>query len=221
MTLDKEDIYDIAKAVVKVIEDKNMMKSEENDSSNDVNDIVRFTEVNSKVEVGRLKLGSVFKIADREWILLEHREKSNGCFIITKDFMDVAPEFDVSTNNWRYSNLRWNLQNTLKSEIEDYFCDESKIMLTERNLMALDGTTYGTLFEEISLLALDEYRLYRDYIAHITGCHWLLTPDSTSNYMVCYVNTDGTIDVDYHSDKNYVCPVCTLKSDALVEKVSD
>ena len=70
MTLDKEDIYDIAKAVVKVIEDKDMMKSEENDSSNDVNDIVRFTEVNSKVEVGRLKPGSVFKIADREWILL-------------------------------------------------------------------------------------------------------------------------------------------------------
>ena len=35
MTLDKEDIYDIAKAVVKVIEDKDMMKSEEKDCASE------------------------------------------------------------------------------------------------------------------------------------------------------------------------------------------
>ena len=127
----------------------------------------------------------------------------------------------MSTNNWRYSNLRLNLQITLKSEIEDYFRDESKIMLTERNLMALDGTTYGTLFEGVSVLTLDEYSLYRKYINHNMSQHWLLTPDSTSNNMVCFIDVDGTINADYHGNKNYVCPVCTLKLDALVEKVSD
>lgn len=220
MTLDKEDIYDIAKAVVKVIEDKDMMKSEEKDSSNDVNDIVKFTEVNPKVQIGTLNPGDVFKIADREWVLLEHCEQLNGCFVITKNVMEPISEFDASTNNWRYSNLRCHLQSTLKFEIEDYFHDQNTIMLTERNLIALDGTTYGSLFEEISLLTLDEYRKYRKYIEHIMSDHWLLTPDSTTNNMVCFVDISGRIDSDYYGNYSYVCPVCTLKQGALVEKVS-
>lgn len=49
MTLDKEDIYDIANAVVKVIEDKDMMKSEENDCASE------------KVELQTLNVGDVLR----------------------------------------------------------------------------------------------------------------------------------------------------------------
>lgn len=77
MTLDKEDIYDIAKAVVKVIEDKDMMKSEENDCTSE------------KVELQTLNVGDAFKVAGYEWIVLNQFKYAQTCFCIMKDFLVI------------------------------------------------------------------------------------------------------------------------------------
>lgn len=58
MTLDKENIYDIAKAVVKVIKDKGMMKNKSNNH------------VSEKVVLKTLNAGDVFKAVGYEWIVL-------------------------------------------------------------------------------------------------------------------------------------------------------
>lgn len=77
MTLDKEDIYDIAKAVVKVIEDKDMMKSEENDCTSE------------KAVLQTLNAGDIFKAAGYEWIVLNQFKVFKTCFCIMKDFWVV------------------------------------------------------------------------------------------------------------------------------------
>lgn len=55
MTLDKEDIYDIAKAVVKVIKDKDMMKSEENDCSENFKEIM-YDKITSGIDLTESEL---------------------------------------------------------------------------------------------------------------------------------------------------------------------
>lgn len=98
MTLDKEDIYDIAKAVVKVIEDKDMMKSEENDCTSE------------KVELQTLNVGDTFKVAGYEWIVLNQLKYAQTCFCIMKDFLGDTKLFDTYCNRWYPSRLRHHLQ---------------------------------------------------------------------------------------------------------------
>lgn len=74
MTLDKEDIYDIAKAVVKVIEEKDMMKNKSNNHASE------------KVQLLTLKPGDTFKVAGYEWIVLNQFKYPQTCFCIMKDF---------------------------------------------------------------------------------------------------------------------------------------
>ena len=167
-----------------------------------------------------MSFSSYLKTADLEWILLDYFEDSNGCFAITKNFVGVSTEFDLNSNNWLQSVLRDNLQQTLELEIKDYFRNEDAIVPIKRNLMALDGTTeYGSSFDKVSLLTLDEYRLYRKYIEPCEKSWWLLTPDSTNNTLILFVDTDKTICLDDCCSNDYVRPVCTFRAGVLVEKV--
>ena len=221
MTLDKEDIYDIAKAVVKVIEDKDMMKSEETFTSDDVENFhITTTE---KVGLKILKPGEVFKVADREWVVLNQQRYSNTCFAILKNCEHLKARFGSDSNNWKHSSLWRELQKTLELKIRDHFHDENAMVLSERDLTALDGTTdYKSAFCKVSLLTLTEYRLYRRYIPKVYGTPWwLITPASTNNHAVCGVNYEGYVRSYFYNDDNYIRPVCTFRADVLVEKVSD
>ena len=139
MTLDKEDIYDIAKAVVKVIEDKDMMKSEENDCTSE------------KVELQTLNVGDAFKVAGYEWIVLNQFKYAQTCFCIMKDFLGDTKPFDTYCNRWESSRLRHDLK-YIGCEIEDN-CHHDVLQYMERDLMALDGT----MANEISIDKVIDY----------------------------------------------------------------
>lgn len=212
MTLDKEDIYDIAKAVVKVIEDKDMMKSEENDYTSE------------KVQLLTLKPGDTFKVAGYEWIVLNQFKYPQTCFCIMKDFLDNTKPFDKYCNNWKSSSLRQDLK-SIGYKIEDNSHDVLQYM--ERDLMALDGTMAGEISnDKVSLLTLDEYRLYREYLEYPKTnnklAEWaLLTPTTNCETDgICGVRTDGSI-VPSCTCSGYfnIRPVCTFISDVVVEKV--
>lgn len=215
MTLDQNDIYDIAKAVVKVIEEKNMMKSEENDAS-------------QKVELQTLKAGDIFRVAGYEWIILNQLKWSQSCFCIAKDFLLHTRQFDEYTNKWEYSGLRKSL-NSMKDEIEEWFNFNGALLYMERDLIALDGTNANkTVADKVSLLTLDEYRLYREYLEYPETdnklAEWaLLTPTTDQETKgICGVYTDRSIASSCSCNTYFnIRPVCTFKSNILVEKVSD
>lgn len=214
MTLDKEDIYDIAKAVVKVIEDKDMMKSEENDCTSE------------KAVLQTLNAGDIFKAAGYEWIVLNQFKVFKTCFCIMKDFLGGTKPFDTYCNRWEPSCLRHYLK-YIECEIEDN-CHHDVLQYMERDLMALDGTMANEIsIDKVSLLTLDEYRLYREYLDYPTkfsdNIEWaLLTAVSEKNCQdICAVDACGVVKQCYCATFFNIRPVCTFRSDVLVEKVSD
>lgn len=213
MTLDKEDIYDIAKAVVKVIEDKDMMKSEENDCTSE------------KVELQTLNAGDTFKVVGYEWIVLNQFKYAQTCFCIMKDFLSDTKPFDTYCNRWKSSSLRQDLK-SIGYKIEDRLDSHDALQYMERDLMALDGTKSNqTSNDKVSLLTLDEYRLYRKYLEHPAKSKskigWaLLTAVSEYNTpCICAVDTEGMIKYCNCNISLGIRPVCTFISDVVVEKV--
>lgn len=186
MTLDKEDIYDIAKAVVKVIKDKGMMKNKSNNHAPE------------KVVLQTLNAGDVFKAAGYEWIVLNQLKYAQTCFCIMKDFLGDTKLFDTYCNRWHPSRLRRHLQ-YIGCEIEDN-CHHDVLQYMERDLMALDGTMANEISnDKVSLLTLDEYRLYREYLEYPTkfpdNIEWaLLTAVSEKNRQdICAVDACGVV----------------------------
>lgn len=214
MTLDKEDIYDIAKAVVKVIKDKGMMKNKSNNHASE------------KVVLRTLNAGDVFKVAGYEWIVLNQFKVFKTCFCIMKDFLGDTKPFDTYCNRWEPSRLRHDLK-YIGCEIEDN-CHHDVLQYMERDLMALDGTMANEIsIDKVSLLTLDEYRLYREYLEYPTkfsdNIEWaLLTAVSEKNRQdICAVNACGVVKQCYCKTSFNIRPVCTFRSDVLIEKVSD
>lgn len=104
--------------------------------------------------------------------------------------------------------------------------DNEFITTTERDLMALDGTMANEISnDKVSLLTLDEYRLYREYLEYPTkfpdNIEWaLLTAVSEKNRQdICAVDACGVVKQCYCAESFNIRPVCTFRSDVLVEKV--
>ena len=218
MTLDQNDIYDIAKAVVKVIKKEDMMAESTNIANNQ-----------KRIKLNSLKNGDVFKLADRDWIVLSQSICDETCFCITKDFLLDTQYFNECDNKWEHSSLRSELD-SMKYEIEEYEIEEGVdpnliLQYHTRNLMALDGTNKEICSDKISLLTLDEYRLYREYLEFPNTSkkllEWVLLTPVTDSYHsgVCAVSPDGSITTCCCNKKFNIRPVCTFKSNILVEKV--
>mgnify|MGYP007115711918 CR=1 FL=1 len=217
MTLDKEDIYDIAKAVVKVIEDKDMMKSEKR-------------KIKNRVRIASLAAGNVFQFADKEWIVLNQNVGDETCFCIVRDFLLDSHCFSEYDNKWERSSLRSDLD-SIKYEIEEYGAEEGLrpndiLKYFPRNLMALDGANASEeCSDKISLLTLDEYRLYRAYLDYPSKAkkliEWaLLTPETNIDTRgVCAVHPDGSVVVCCVAKQFNIRPVCLFNSNIYVEKV--
>lgn len=214
MTLDKEDIYDIAKAVVKVIEDKDMMKSEERKPEKKKN----------MAPLSSLYKGDCFLISGREWVvLLQDTEIDHFTLAITKECLEKQMIFDRKTNNWFSSSIRTKVNDIIQKEVISQFGKNiiKKHILETRSL---DGTAgYNDFFENVGLLTFDCYRTFRMYIPQIDKQWVLATPyTSIDDNFICCVSPLGTIVKDVVSAKHNIRPVCELSNeDILVEKVSD
>ena len=166
----------------------------------------------SKIPAG-LKIGDTFKIAGLDWKIIDITEKGYSCLC---EMLEEEMEFDDSSNDWRSSGLREYLNGDFLKKISDEVGEEN-IVKFERDLLSLDGQTeYEKCEDQVSLLAVDEYRKYRSLIPNEGNWWWLITPWSTPcndyEYPVTVVASSGFI---YYGNCNCidgVRPFCIFSS---------
>lgn len=164
---------------------------------------------NMKERLTGLKVGDYFEVAGTKWRILDIKPCGYVCL---SDALEERKIFDSETNNWKLSSLREYLNNDFYKKIADEIM-EKNILPFGRDLLSLDGQTeYGNCTDYVSLLSIDDYRLYRKLIPNNEQWWWLLTPWSTpcNGYetQVSVVSPSGYIG-DGHCDCSYgVRPLC-------------
>lgn len=164
---------------------------------------------NMKERLTGLKVGDYFEVAGTKWRILDIKPCGYVCL---SDALEERKIFDSETNNWKLSSLREYLNNDFYKKIADEIM-EKNILPFGRDLLSLDGQTeYGNCTDYVSLLSIDDYRLYRKLIPNNEQWWWLLTPWSTpcNGYetQVSVGSPSGGIDYDLCSSFNGVRPLC-------------
>lgn len=167
-------------------------------------------------QLGCAELGSVKRIGDREFIVLEHTEL--GTAVITKDIVKRM-EFG-STGDYTTSNVRSYCISDFYNEMVKAI-GEDKIIRHAVDLTADDGTGIKTIEDSVSVLTTERYRRYRKFLKAMGESWWTATrvTSEVSNYTgdVCYVYSFGILDW-YDCDWSYgVRPFLILDSSLLVE----
>lgn len=190
-------------------------------------EVVRILEEKEKkekaVKVSSLNPGDVFKDRDgEEYIVLEHPE--DGRTTVLKKGLLEEMQFG-SSNDWRDSYIRQELNSTYLRSLEEKFGEEN-ILAHTVDLFSMDGLDdYGKCQDKVSILTADEYRRYRKALEKANGAAvgdwwWLCTPDSTpsgdgSSY-VRLVYSSGAL-ISYAVNFSFaVRPFFILDSSALV-----
>lgn len=164
---------------------------------------------NMKERLIGLKVGDYFEVAGTKWRILDIKPCGYVCL---SDALEERKIFDSETNNWKLSSLREYLNNDFYKKIADEIM-EKNILPFGRDLLSLDGQTeYGNCTDYVSLLSIDDYRLYRKLIPNNEQWWWLLTPWSTpcNGYetQVSVASPSGDIGYDYCSSSGGVRPLC-------------
>ena len=185
--------------------------------------ILEESEKENLAKVSSLNPGDVFKDRDgEEYIVLEHPE--DGRTAVLKKGLLEEMQFG-SSNDWRDSYIRQELNSTYLRSLEEKFGKEN-ILAHTVDLFSMDGLDdYGKCQDKVSILTADEYRRYRKALekangAAVGGWWWLCTPDSTpsgdgSSY-VRLVCSSGAL-CSYAANLSYaVRPFFILDSSTLV-----
>lgn len=176
----------------------------------------------TKKRLSEVAVGDTFKVGKFEFIVLEQDEKNEETKVLLKDFWKTA-KFDNSTNNYKNSSIRQELNDEFLNEIANEV-GKNNIILHWVDLTADDGREdYNACNDYISLLTCDDYRKYvyiLDKYRITSDWWWLATPYSTSsngyNCTVRCVRDGGTLngnDCDYGDG---VRPFCIFKSGIFV-----
>lgn len=190
-------------------------------------EVVRILEEKEKkekaVKVSSLNPGDVFKDRDgEEYIVLEHPE--DGRTAVLKKGLLEEMQFG-SSNDWRDSYIRQELNSTYLRSLEEKFGEEN-ILAHTVDLFSMDGLDdYGKCQDKVSILTADEYRRYRKTLEKANGAAvgdwwWLCTPDSTpsgdgSRYVRLVVSS-GALGSNAANNSNAVRPFFILDSSTLV-----
>lgn len=170
-------------------------------------------------QLGSFARGSVVKIGNREYIVLDHSLETTA--VIAKDFVKQM-EFG-SDGNWLTSKVRTYLNSTFYDELCKAVGKENIITHTV-NLEADDGTGKRVKSQDkVSLLTTEQYRRYREYLPAYGKWWWLATRVShdVKDYArnVCRVSSNGVLNwycCDY--ENGGVRPFCILNSSVLVSE---
>ena len=166
-----------------------------------------------------IPVGGVFKIGEREFIVLERTDY--GTAVLLKDLYVDDVEFGEN-NNFDGSNVD-RICGEFAAELEGLIGEDS-LLLHEVDLTADDGLSdYGTIERKVSLLTTDMYRrhVYTIDMHKVDAWWWLATPDSTDEYnnadwCIC-VSPPGNIDYyDNYGINIGVRPFCIFKSNIFV-----
>lgn len=161
-----------------------------------------------------LSVGYSFTLAGLTWVILAITDEGYKCLASP---LREGMVFDTCSNNWRNSKLRSYLNSDFLSRIS-HEIGEKNIKPFKRNLMSLDGQTeYGHCIDTVSLLTVDEYRLYRDNIISTSNNWWYLltawgTPKSSDSTHVISATKAGTLFYNFCYKEGDIRPVCTFAS---------
>lgn len=167
------------------------------------------------------QLGSIVKIGNREYIVLEHAEETKTTAVITKDFATTM-KFGKS-GDYMTSDVRKYCNGEFYNELVDAVGAENIVKHTVK-LVADDGTGGDICCDNVSIITAEYYRYNRLFLEAFLGvyghCWWTATGVTYGNndYIrkVCCVTPGGTLErgsCDYYRG---VRPFCILKSSILV-----
>ncbi len=159
-----------------------------------------------------LSIGDEFQLAGTTWKILDITDAGYMCLAESIG----NREFDSDDNNWKTSDLRSYLNKEFLEKLEEEI-GKGNVLEFERNLISLDGQTeYGSCTDKMSLLTVDEYRKYREYIPNANKWWWLITPWSTpcNDYSstVAVVSPSGDVNYCSYYGSNGVRPFCIFSS---------
>lgn len=167
-------------------------------------------------QLGCAELGSVKKIGNHEFIVLEHTEL--GTAVITKDIVKRM-EFG-STGDYTTSNVRSYCISDFYNEMVKAI-GEDKIIRHAVDLTADDGTGIKTIEDSVSVLTTERYRHYRKFLKAMGESWWTATrvTSEVSNYTgdVCDVDSNGVLNWSVCDWSYGVRPFLILDSSLLVE----
>lgn len=170
-------------------------------------------ELKTTRKLSQPKIGDEIEIADMKWKVLDKTEKGYLCLAERiKDGM----QFDSVCNDWRKSDLRKYLNEEFIKKLASDI-GEDNIIPFQRDLLSLDGQTeYDMCEDKVSLIGIDEYRIYRELIPNADYWWWLINPWSTPcngySKWVTVVAPAGNINNVICRDNNGVRPFCIFSS---------
>jgi hypothetical protein len=156
--------------------------------------------------------GEHFVYNDMEFVCLDVFD--NTLLAVTAEIVGMTEFSDTLENDccdWTRSKIRaW-----LNNEFIKRFNKED-LMIQTSDLTAADGVdAYGTCGDYITLLSIEQYKKYRDYVPHYKEFMWTITPEHCSidsRYMRC-VTLSGAIYSCNVSSSNGIVPVCLFDMD--------
>lgn len=150
-----------------------------------------------------LGIGDTFELCNLVWKILDITDKGYVCLA---ERLEDSRRFDSDSNDWKSSDLREYLNGEFYEELAGSIGEEN-IIPFERDLLSLDGLKeYGNCEDKVSLISVDEYRKYREFIPNTDNYWWwTITPDS------CRSNNDNSW-VRVVSPRGYVSRSCYVSN---------
>lgn len=167
--------------------------------------------------------GGVFKIADWDFVVLEHNEQ--GTAVISKNLIGESIRFGDSTD-YRESIVKDIIECDILPIIEDEVGSDN-IVPSVATLMSLDGQNkYEKVRAKVRPLSFDEVRKWNDLLVNkkLNDYWWTLTPWSTKerNWSSIIVCSPSGVIYNHSCSINYgVRPFCILNSDIYVSQKGD
>lgn len=187
------------------------------DKSDDDSYIITLTE-DKRFCLGKAELGSIVRIGNREYIVLDHSENTTA--VITKDFVKEM-EFGQS-GDYLTSDVRKYCNGEFYNELVATVGVENIVRHIVR-LVADDGTGKSHICcDNVSIITTENYRRYREFLRAYGGCWWTATRVTYDNEdyarYVYRVYSDGVLSWDGSSYNGGVRPFCILNSSVLVDR---
>lgn len=174
-----------------------------------------------KDRLGNLKPGEHFKIADWDFIVLQHNER--GTLVISKDLLAENERFG-NTRNYKESNIKKVIEEKILPVVENAV-GRDNIIVHSTKLTSVDmQNEFGEVQCRMRPLSFDEARKYNDFLDNkeLPDWYWTLTPWSTEErgwkYSVAVVSPSGDFGHLNCNVSNGVRPVCILNSNIFVSK---
>lgn len=187
------------------------------DKSDDGSCTITLTE-DKRFPLGEAQLGSVVKIGNREYIVLDHSKNTTA--VITKDFAKKM-KFGES-GSYLTSDVRKYCNGEFYNELVAAVGAENIVKHTVK-LVADDGTGKDkTCCDNVSIITTENYRHYREFLKPYEDLWWTATRVTYDNEDfardICCVHSNGILVWDGCDYCSGIRPFCILKSSVLVNR---